>query len=131
MGWNSFEPKQGGKLSKEDIYSILKNEFEPYEIVDHAIVENADYYPNTDDPRYIMYAAIRRKDSKDISALIVLVNLRGSTFIYKDMDENLGPYYYTCPIRILDKLTRTDSTYAQKWREECRKRMEAFSKMTL
>ena len=44
-------------------------------------------------------------------------------FGYKDMDESMGPCYYNCPKRILDLLTPTDNEYANRWRDECRTRL--------
>jgi len=40
-------------------------------------------------------------------------------FGYKDMDENMGPYFYNCPKRILELLTPTTSKYAKEWRRRC------------
>lgn len=44
-------------------------------------------------------------------------------FGYKDMDETCGPNIANCPASILDLLTPTDNEYANKWREECRRRI--------
>lgn len=40
---------------------------------------------------------------------------------YKDMDESMGPYYYTCPISYLDEASEPISETARKWREEVRR----------
>lgn len=85
-----------------DTYTILKGEFEPLEILDYAVTENTDYYSETDDPQYVMYAAMRKHGESDIWALIVLVNLRGSIISYKEMGEDIEPYYYDCLRKILD-----------------------------
>lgn len=45
------------------------------------------------------------------------------TFRYKDMSEDSGPFEDTCPARILNRLTPTDSQYANEWRERCRARL--------
>lgn len=37
-------------------------------------------------------------------------------FVVKSEDESMGPYRYDCPKRLLNKLTPTESTYAQEWR---------------
>jgi hypothetical protein len=39
---------------------------------------------------------------------------------YKDMDETMGPYYYSCPISYLDMVPCPDSENARKWRAEVR-----------
>ena len=38
---------------------------------------------------------------------------------YKDMDESMGPYSYTCPLKFLDAST-CDNPGAIAWREACR-----------
>jgi hypothetical protein len=40
------------------------------------------------------------------------------------MAEHMGPGIASCPARILDLLTATDSKYAIQWRAECRERLE-------
>lgn len=47
----------------------------------------------------------------------------GETFSYKDMTEHMGPNEVDCPKRILDRLTPTDSQYANEWRAKCRERL--------
>jgi hypothetical protein len=39
------------------------------------------------------------------------------------MDETMGPNGYNAPARVLDKLTPTDSQFANEWREVCRERI--------
>ena len=46
-------------------------------------------------------------------------------FGYKDMDESMHPFYYDCPIRMLDLLDRLapvtePSSGAYRWRKACR-----------
>lgn len=48
-------------------------------------------------------------------------------FYYKDMDESMQPYYYDCPVRMLDLLDRLapvtePASGAYKWRAACRQR---------
>lgn len=52
---------------------------------------------------------------------ISLGNENGFRFGYKDMEESMNPFYYDCPIGILNLLTETDSKYANEWRENVRK----------
>ena len=44
-------------------------------------------------------------------------------FRYKSMGEEVGPYYFDCPKRILDRLSDTNNPYANQWRERCRQRL--------
>jgi hypothetical protein len=41
-------------------------------------------------------------------------------FYYKEMGEEMGPYYYDCPEKILRLLSDTDNPSALKWRATCR-----------
>lgn len=40
-------------------------------------------------------------------------------FGFKEMTEDMGPYCYNCPERILEQLTPTENEYALRWREQC------------
>ena len=44
------------------------------------------------------------------------------------MYENMGPYRYGCPARILNLLTATDNENALKWRASCREVLARRSK---
>lgn len=35
---------------------------------------------------------------------------------YKDMDENMGPYYYDCPKAVIEAVGPTENEHALKWR---------------
>ena len=72
------------------------------------------------------YAAIERTNGEKrmVFAVVTLTSCRDGEFAYKDMDESEHPYYYDCPKGILDLLTPTDCKSANKWRENCRKRIE-------
>ena len=78
------------------------------------------------------YAAVetihKNTDKREVWAAVFMLDYRKDpndyyNFGYKDMDESVGPYNYNCPANILDLLTPTDSEYANKWREQCRKRL--------
>lgn len=62
------------------------------------------------------YAAVRCADGS-VFALVVL--LEGPGVCYKEMSEDMGPYYYECPKNILALLTPTDCKTAQEWRAKC------------
>lgn len=77
----------------------------------------------------VYYAAVKREQpGKEpmVWAAICLTHGRGrdgSVWGYKDMCESMMPYYYDCPAGILALLTPTDNSDANKWREECRKKI--------
>lgn len=58
-----------------------------------------------------------------VSAIVCLLDYRPHdyhNFGYKDIEETSGPYYYSCPKRILDLLTDTFNETAIEWRGKCR-----------
>lgn len=78
------------------------------------------------------YAAVRHTHADgtfETFAVICLTSKgsrkRGDGFGYKDMSEDMGPVECSCPARILDLLTPTDSEYANDWRQRCRDRAKA------
>lgn len=72
------------------------------------------------------YAAVKRGDN--VWGAIFLTATDGFYFGYKDMDETCMPYYFDCPVSILNLLTPTDNEDANKWRNACReKRAKAKS----
>ena len=72
------------------------------------------------------YAAMQTDspNGREVWALIVLTQTDGREFLYKEMDETEHPYYYNCPVSILDLLTPTMNENANAWRMECRKKHE-------
>ena len=46
-------------------------------------------------------------------------------FITKEITEDMGPGYYDCPKRILDKLSEANSEYAKEWRKKCEEVLKA------
>lgn len=43
---------------------------------------------------------------------------------YKDMEESMGPCYYSCPLAYLDMVPMPEGEYAPKWREAVREYWE-------
>lgn len=77
----------------------------------------------------VYYAAYQpRKRVGEIHGLVCLIRTRNSRwsmeFMYKDMDEEMGPCYYDCPKDIIKALSPTDNEWAMKWREKCLSREE-------
>ena len=78
----------------------------------------------------VYYAAVRREvKGKEPYVWAAVFLTCGKTkwdnteWGYKDMSEDCMPYCFDCPASILALLTPTDSASANKWREECRKRI--------
>lgn len=76
----------------------------------------------------VFYAAVENGEDAAyepgrVWALVVLMHWSRAdyfNFTYKDMSETMGPGEDTCPAKILDLLSPTDSEWANQWRERCR-----------
>jgi hypothetical protein len=47
---------------------------------------------------------------------------------YKDMNEDMGPFYYDCPLKLLDVAGAPPTEDAAKWRAEVLRRKQAAAK---
>ena len=84
-------------------------------IVDDALVRLSEYYA----------LAALEKDPSTIYLFVGLVRFyRDGSVGIKDMDEDMGPCVYRCPIRILDKADQLrpvePGSTAYEWRQACR-----------
>lgn len=70
---------------------------------------------------YVCWKGINKETGEEfITCDVVLTSTRdGYWFGYKDMNETMNPYYYSCPKSILKMLTPTDNEYALEWRKKC------------
>lgn len=111
MGW-LFTTRPRGE-SMKDFFSREFNS-ENGKVLDVALVNFRE-----------AYIAYRLQD--EVIALVCLVQFTPNSYYnigYKDMEEAMHPYYYNCPKRILEKLTPTQNTSAQSWREACWQRIQ-------
>jgi len=74
----------------------------------------------------VYYAAVKNH-AGDVFGIVALTHGKVNRddccgLYYKVMDETMGPYYYDCPLSILDLLTPTQNHDAEKWRNACRER---------
>ena len=99
-GWKSKREEQDGRI---------------WEVIDTAIRGT------------VVYVAIRLTENGE-SRVFAEVNLtrfeKDGYLMVKQMSESTGPCERNCPKHILDKLTPTDSVWANKWREDCRKNLQ-------
>ena len=87
------------------------------------------------------YAAVEQllsDGTRKVWAAVTRISLNGEDgfrFGYKDMEESMNPFYYDCPIGILNLLTETNSGFANEWRAGVRayheKQKEKRSKPSL
>ncbi|MDI6824635.1 MAG: hypothetical protein QME87_09820 [Bacillota bacterium] len=77
---------------------------------------------------YIAYERAWPDGKREVSAIVCLLAFRPRdefNFGYKDMGEEMHPYYYNCPERILKMLTPTDNKSALEWRRKCWENLRA------
>ena len=133
MGWTSFQIHKTTKT-----IDVLRRELEQddqgktrarFEILD-GVMRGATFYgvmrvtnwtsPDAPPARVMTYGVVvltERKNTYPASQYI--------DFYYKHMDESMQPYYYDCPVRMLDLLDRLapatePASGAYKWRAACR-----------
>lgn len=109
MGWTSFHKPYG--LSIDEIF---EREFKGLQAV--YIPAHKDANGNNVEGFYICFVA--------------LVRMGKGEFAYKDMIENMLPYYFNCPKRILDIVEQSKpcNDNSRIWRERC---MVAIEKIHL
>ena len=120
MGWTEtyYYSKLTQKERRQELDKLFtwENASSAYSIERSAIVGNT------------YYAAVRQENKEtqaiDVWGVVCLMSERkdgcGYWYGYKDMSEDMGPYYYDCPVAILDLLTPTDNEDANEWRDKCR-----------
>lgn len=112
MGWTSLT-----RSRDESDREFFAREFSCCQIVDFSKVGNV---------AYMVLERIEMPGKR--FALVCLtewdswnaLNFRYFNFRYKDISEEMGPCESNCPVRLLDKLSPTDSEYANNWRQRCR-----------
>ena len=112
MGWTgTHKPKE------VSVKEFFKEEFggENGQVIDVAVNLKEAYiaYENLTTGEVIGIVCLIRYYPKDYFNLM-----------YKDMTENMGPFYYGCPEKILNLLTEPKSEEAKEWRRKCREKLE-------
>lgn len=96
--------------NKQYIYKEFNNE--QSEIVYSSIRSN------------IAYLALKIKKTNDIIAIVVLIRRSKKNgineILIKDMEESQGPFYYDCPVKLLNMLTVTENIGSINWRNNCK-----------
>jgi hypothetical protein len=103
MGWLFCKP------SKEALVEHLldPNQYSNAKIVEHSLRGNR------------LWAQFETHEGKRLIGLFLLGKSNGR-WGYKDMDETMHPYYYDCPLRLIDTATEPLNENATKWRETVR-----------
>ena len=107
MGW-TYYCTYGGKIDRlEECRKRFNGQPSWATVVKDALVDD------------VYYAAMKDGKTQEIWALIVLTDIYNGEFGYKDMSEEMYPYYFDCPVEILNLLSHTDSENAIEWRKHC------------
>ena len=59
-----------------------------------------------------------RKNGTPTCIVLWLVNRRTTSWGYKSMSEDMGPYAVDCPLRLLSLVPVSDNSYAKNWRDK-------------
>ena len=113
MGWTGVSIREVGRTA-EEIRAYLKNDMESggyLKVLDISKKGN------------VVYMAVQNVEKKHIFATVTLISISDGEFMWKDMDETVGPCEDDCPKKILDQLSPTTSEYALEWRKRCRAKL--------
>lgn len=110
MGW-TFQHRPKG-ISHRDFFS--KNYFgDGFKIMDSSSPEFG-----------VLYMAVKNLVTEYVFGAVFLLQWNPHdeyNFGYKDMSEDMGPFSYECPERLLNLMSNPPSNaYAVKWRANCR-----------
>ena len=106
MGWHYKQAVKGEKVI-DSIRAHVIGAGVPCEIVAAAVYLREGYL------------AIRDDRTGAVSAVVVLIDRRAGEIGFKIIDEEMGPFYYRAPEKVLRALTPTTNETAQGWRVAC------------
>ena len=109
MGWTG-RPMWYNPNGAERVRLAIEDSIDSECVIDSALVGNNVY--------------IAYKHGERVFGVVILTGFSRHEFLTKPITEMEGPVVYDCPMRILNKLTPTESEYAMQWREKCRLRRE-------
>ena len=107
MGWLYY------KNSKDQLVKDLLDpaKYSSATITDHSLRGNH------------LWVQIEKNDTKERLIVLFLLGSSGRTFQnwgYKDMDETMHPFYYDCPLRLIDTATEPLNESSAEWRNKVR-----------
>lgn len=100
MGWYG----QYGSNKKTEVARVLQ-EVKP---LDHSLRGN------------VLYMLVQHLQYGKFIAVYLFESMGGGSYGYKPMDENMGPYYFDCPLRLIKKADPPLTQCAAEWREAVR-----------
>lgn len=103
MGW-SFSMQDIGRKAHIESLTSAKHFSNGYIPVSHRVVGNH------------VWQLVQRPDGTKFIALDLIAKERNGGWGYKGMDEDSGPYYFDCPLTLLDKADPPSTANATTWR---------------
>ena len=116
MGWT-------GITTNDTIENVFFTEFSDANVLEY-------HKHGTSERRAEIYAAIYNPKRNITYGCVILFERNGSDVMFKEMDEFMHPYYYACPMFVLQKLSREDQLRdagiskeliynSKQWRDNC------------
>jgi hypothetical protein len=95
-----------GWHSKEALVEYLKTDFSDHvKAIRHSLRGNH------------FWTLVENKNTGERIIRLDVITCYKGEWGYKPLDETMGPFYYDCPIGMIEQTTPTDNKYANKWRQ--------------
>ena len=103
MGW-SFSCNDTGRKAHIESLTSARHFSDGYTPITHRVVGSH------------VWQLVQRPNGAKFIALDLIAKERGGGWGYKNMDEDCGPFYYDCPLALLDKADPPATANAEAWR---------------
>ena len=105
MGWTFFTET----MTKAEFLTRIRQDLRPYRILQEKVTAEAVYFlvKTADKPSFIAVFLTEKHDGE---------------WGYKDMTEHSYPYFYDCPLSMIDAADPPEGDSAKEWRETVRAR---------
>ena len=103
MGW-SFSMQDTGRKAHIESLTNQRHFSNGYVPITFRVVGNH------------IWQLVQRPDGTKFIALDLIAKERGGGWGYKSMDEDWGPYFFDCPVTLLDKADPPATPNAEAWR---------------
>lgn len=126
MGWTEF--RDSPHLSRAE---MIRKELSQAPTADNPRAWGFDYMTERGSVVYAVGWSDAPERDRIYFGLVCLTSRRNGYFAYKDMTEDMGPYQYDAPAKMLDMLDRlapNPNSHAAAWRQACRERIAAKKK---
>ena len=107
MGW-SFSCNNIGRKAHIESLTSQRHFSNGYTPITHRVVGNH------------VWQLVQRPDGTKYITLDLIAKERGGGWGYKSIDEDWGPYFFDCPLPLLDKADPPATPNAEAWRVKVR-----------